>query len=374
MIIEWWFTSWVTSIIAYVVGFVIMLVLASTVAPWIAKRVSNRFSLKTSMVILGGITIIAGISGIAITGFILAEFLGAELTSSLILWMVVFVIVMNFITYLLSPYLINLMYGARRDEQLQKVVNEVASKLGIKNPPKAVVVRGPPNAFAYGNFLTGRYVAVTTEMLNLVDENELKAVVGHELGHHIHRDNAIMLFMGIIPSVLYFLGVTLIRIGILSSVARLSRDRESRGGGGIFFILAGFIAIIVSFIVQIIVLAFSRLREYYADSAGAMATSPRAMQRALARLHIYYSRFNIAREFVANSKMKTLFLYALTETITNPFYSYSRGFKDSSTVDIDSVIDELKRQDTGGVQEFLSSHPPIPKRIRFLDSITGPAQ
>lgn len=371
MIFEWLFASWIASIIVYIIGFIVMLTLASTVAPWVAKRVSNRFSLKASIAILGGITIVAGIAGIAITGFIIAEFLGAELTSSLLLWLVVFVVIMNFITYLISPYLINLMYGARRDEQLQKIVNEVASKLGLKNPPKAVVVRGPPNAFAYGNFLTGRYVAVTTEMLNLVDENELKAVVGHELGHHIHRDNAIMLFMGIIPSILYFLGVTLIRIGIFSSVARLSRDRENRGGGGIFFILAGLIAVIVSFIIQILVLAFSRLREYYADSAGAIATSPRSMQRALARLHVYYSRFNIAREFVANSKMKTLFLYALTETMANPFYSYRSGISDPDLADIDSVIDRLKREDTAGMIEFLSSHPPIPKRIRFLDPLTG---
>jgi heat shock protein HtpX len=198
--------------------------------------------------------------------------------------------------------------------------------------------------------------------------DELRAIIGHELGHHKHRDNAIMLFMGLIPSVLYFLGVTLVRIGIISGYARSLSSRRREGGGGLVLVLAGVLAIVVSFIIQILILAFSRLREYYADSTGAYVTSPRAMQRALARLHVYYSGAPRAREEVAGSKLKALFIYAFTETYANPFYRYSHVV-DPRSVDIDRVVEDLKRAETEDISEFFSTHPPIPKRIRFLDTL-----
>jgi heat shock protein HtpX len=358
-----------TLIVAYILGFTVMLIGAGYIAPRVAKRVAGRFSLQASMVILGLIVILAGIAGIGIITYILLDIVGVEITAGFIISILVLVLVLNMITYILSPLLINMMYGAKRDPQLQRVVDDVARTLGFSKPPRAVIVEGPPNAFAYGNFMAGKYIAVSRSLMAITTPEELRAVIGHELGHHKHRDNAIMLFMGLIPSILYFLGVTLVRIGIISGYTRTlySRKREG-GGGGLVLVLAGIAAIIISFIVQILVLAFSRLREYYADSAGAYATSPRAMQRALARLHVYYRGAPRAREEISGSKLKALFIYAFTEAYASPFYSYT-PLVDPRSVDIDKVVEELKRAKTEDISEFFSTHPPIPKRIRSLEAL-----
>jgi heat shock protein HtpX len=87
------------------------------------------------------------------------------------------------------------------------------------------------------------------------------------------------------------------------------------------------------------VLALSRLREYYADAHGAKVTSPATMISALQSLEKFYGRYRSARSVVENSKIRALFIYALTE----PFI---------------------------GLEELLSTHPPTRKRIEFLKTLT----
>jgi len=359
-------------VVAYTVGFIALVSIAGFIAPRIARSFAGRFSLQASMLIIGLLVIASGVSGIVLVAYALVSTIGFEFTLDFIMGLIAFILIANLITYIISPYVINLSYQARRDDYLQRIVNEVSSKLGISNPPKAMMVNSPPNAFAYGNFIAGRYVAVSRELVEILSEDELKAVVGHELGHHKHRDNAIMLLMGVLPSIIYYMGVLLIRMGVVSSyTSRLSSQRRNSSSGGVILVLAGILAVVVSFIVQVLVLAFSRLREYYADTSGAFASSPLSMQRALARLHMYYERNGYAREAVANSKLKALFIYALVEALANPLYYYNtpprRGIP--RDMDIDEAVRELKNKEVSGVQEFFSTHPPTPKRLRFLDTL-----
>jgi heat shock protein HtpX len=367
-----WFVDPFTAIaltVAYIIGFIVLIVFAGLLAPRVARRFAGKFSLQASMMIIGLLVIIAGLAGVGLTAYILAGVLGEQLSAGVIVGILTFVLVLNIISYLISPLTINIVYGARPSAQLQEVVNSVARRLGMSKPPKAVVVNGPPNAFAYGNILFGKYVAVTNSLLEIVNRDELEAIIGHELGHHKHRDNAIMLFMGLIPSVLYFIGITLIRMGLIYGYARAAYGERRREGGGVALILAGALAVILSFIVQVLVLAFSRLREYYADTAGAMAAGVRSMQRALARLHVFYNSYEYAKEAIARSKIKALFIYALTEVYANPFYRRTPPYREIREVDIDRVVEELKKREVSDVSEFFSTHPAIPKRIRFLETL-----
>ena len=315
-------------------GYILMLLLASTIAPKVASKFSGRFSLYTSMVILAFL-IIAIFSA---TIYLILSVVGFTVN---ILSLVFFVLILNVMTYLLSPYIINLSFSARRDYELQAIVNDVAYRLGVK-PPKAVVVRSPPNAFAYGNFLTGRYVAVSDTLLRLLRRDELEAVIGHEIGHHKHKDNLVMLFFGLLPSIIFYLGYALIHASM----------RDDRRGAQLAII--GIAAVVISFVVQILVLAFSRLREYYADFEGVIATSKDAMQRSLAKIHVFYERYPSFMHEIADSKFRTLFIYAFVNAVANP---------------IVSEIERLKRMKVSPIQEILSTHPPIPKRLRFIDSI-----
>jgi heat shock protein HtpX len=359
----------ISLILAYIVGFTILLFAAGYLAPRVARKFTNKFSLQASMMIIGLIIIVAGFAGVGITAYLLASLFSVEDAAGLITSIILMVLVLNIISYLVSPLTINIMYGAKRNAQLQELVNDVARKLGFSKPPKAVLVNGPPNAFAYGNFLSGKYVAVTTGLMEIATTDELKAIIGHELGHHRHKDNTIMLFMGLIPSLLYFMGVFLMRVGFISGYARAYANKRRGGEGGLLLVIVGVLAVALSFIVQVLVLAFSRLREYYADSAGAFATSSRSMQRALARIHLYYNTNRVAREVVASSKIKALFIYAFTEAYANPFYRHQPIDRDIRNMDVDKVVEELKKTRTEDISEFFSTHPPIPKRIRFLDTL-----
>lgn len=333
----------------YIVGYIFMLIIAATIAPKVAKSISGRFTLYGAMALTAVLVVLT-------TAFIIYLFVIVALPHmgayglSFLLGLIFFVVLMNIITYFASPYLINLSYGARPDPRLQQIVDEVAARLGAPFKLKAVVVDGPPNAFAYGNFLTGRYVAVTSSMLALTDRRELEAVIGHEIGHHLHRDNAIMLLFGILPSIVYYLGVTAVHMAMASS--------GNRGGNPAILAAVGIAAVIVSILIQLLVLAFSRLREYYADTAGAKAAGKEAMQFALAKIHKFYFTNPEAHEVVRDSKFRALFIYALVNAVANPFVSVTR-----------SDLEEIKRSSYSVFQEIFSTHPPIPKRLKFLDEL-----
>jgi len=320
-------------IITSIIGYIFLFLVASYVAPRFANKLSGKLSLYTSMILLAfSILFVFSLviySVLYIFGFDLSYYLFD---------IVIFVLLMNLITYLISPLLIDLSFSTTKDEYLQKLVDEVKEKVGIKGKITAVRARGLPNAFAYGNFIFGKKVAVTESLINMLDEEELKAVIGHELGHHKHKDSVLMLLFGIIPSVIYYLGYSMIWGGI--------SDRKNRSG----LALIGLLLVIVSFLVQLLVLAFSRLREYYADYVGAKHVSKSGMQSSLTKIYLFYKRGGY-ESLVKNSTFSTLFIYAFA----NPLVS---------SVDIEEIknspITEL---------EFLSTHPPIQKRLKFIDQI-----
>ena len=342
--------------VAYIVGFLALQVLAIRVAPRVAGRLAGRLSLYTAMALTAALILVGG--GLAAYGlWYAAASAGYPLPLG---WLVGFVVAANLLSYLAAPWMINLAYRARPSPELQEVVDEAAARAGLR-PPRAVLVEGPPNAFAYGNFLSGRYVAVSRSLYEMLPRDELLAVVGHELGHHRHRDVVIIMLLGLVPSLLYYLGVSLIQLGFYAG-----GDREERGSG-LYLAALGVLGVVLSFVMQVAVLAFSRLREYYADAHGAYVAGARPMQRALARLHLYYAGAPRARSELHRSSLKALFIYALAESVASPFYSPFRGPRWGG--DIDSVVEQLKHAEVDPAQEILSDHPPIPKRLRFLDTV-----
>ncbi|MEZ0319594.1 MAG: zinc metalloprotease HtpX [Pyrobaculum sp.] len=331
----------------YILGYLFMFVVAATVAPAVARSVSGKFTLYGAMALTGVLIVLTT----ALVIYAIATAAGLAYFNNLgfFLGLIFFVVLMNLLTYLASPYMINATYGARPDPRLQQTVDEVAARLGAPFKIKAVVVDGPPNAFAYGNFLSGRYVAVTSGMLSLVDHRELEAVIGHEIGHHLHRDNAVMLLFGVLPSVVYYLGVSAVYLGL---------GGDNNRGGSPALVAVGVAAVLVSFIIQLLVLAFSRLREYYADTEGARAAGKEVMQFALAKIHKYYYAVPEAKEAVDTSKFRALFIYALVNAVANPFVTVTR-----------SDVEQIKRSSYSPIQEIFATHPPIPKRLQFLDQL-----
>lgn len=315
-------------------GYLVMFALASMVAPKVAGRVAGKFSLYTSMALL--LILILGMTAGII--YLILAFTQVYIDFFALL---IFLLVINFLIYLLSPYMINMAYGAKKSEELQRLVNEASAMLGVK-APKAMIVQSPPNAFAYGNFLTGKFVAVSDALVNMLSRDELMAVIGHEIGHHKHRDNLFMLLLGLLPSIIFYLGYMLIR-------SSMDERRNAQ------LAIIGIAAVIVSFVIQVLVLAFSRLREYFADTEGVFVAGKDAMQRSLAKIHFFYHRYPSVQAEIAESRFRTLFIYALVNAVAEPI----------TRID----IERLKKEKVSPIQEFLSTHPPIPKRLAFIDSL-----
>ncbi len=318
------------------VGYFAMFLLASTIAPRVAGRLAGKFSLYTSMLILA--LLILTVSGSIIYYVLLYSGIYIGFYG-----LIAFLVVINLLMYLFSPKIINMMYGAKPSPELQAFVDEVAMRSGDRRKFRAMVIKAPPNAFAYGNFLSGKFVAVSDSLMSMLSREELMAVVGHEIGHHRHRDSAVMLLFGLLPSVIFYLGYALVSSGL--------RDERNRTSA-----LIGVVAVIASFVVQILVLAFSRLREYYADTEGVRVAGKLPMQSSLAKIHAFYYRAPNALNEVQGSSFKALFIYAFTDAVASPYIS-ARD------------IEALKKAKISPVQEFLSTHPPIPKRLRFIDTL-----
>ncbi|MEM2729669.1 MAG: M48 family metalloprotease, partial [Candidatus Korarchaeum sp.] len=132
---------------------------------------------------------------------------------------------------------------------------------------------------AFGSPIFGYGVAVTEGLLRDLTEDEVEAVVGHEVGHIKHRDMHVMMIATALPSIFMQMG----RWVMMSSAYSYSgRDRENAGAA----LLIGSLLMVIGWILYLLALRLSRLREFYADAHSAITVERGAekLQRALVRI------------------------------------------------------------------------------------------
>ena len=240
---------------------------------------------------------------------------------------------MNLGTYWFSDKIVLAMYRAREVTEaeapgLYRIVRELATKASMPMPRVYVIESDSPNAFATGRNPQHAAVAVTTGIMRLLDEEELKGVIGHELSHIRHRD----ILIGTIAATI---------AGALSYLAMMARwsiffggfgGDDEEGGGNIFLMMI--LTTLAAFAAMLIQLAISRSREYYADEGGArLCGNPLYLARALGKLDM------AARRIPLEANPATAHMF-----IVNPL----RG---------------------GGIMTLFSTHPPIEERIRRLEEM-----
>ncbi|ADD69500.1 peptidase M48 Ste24p [Denitrovibrio acetiphilus DSM 12809] len=197
-----------------------------------------------------------------------------------------FALLMNFFSYWFSDKIVLKMYRAKEANEadapdLYRIVRNLATK-GNLPMPKVYIVNNPaPNAFATGRNPEHGVVAVTTGIMQILNEDELEGVLAHELSHIYGRD----ILIGTIAAT--FAGA----IMMLADWARFaaifggfSRDNDEGGspGGIVVLIVVSILAPIAAMIVQ---MTISRSREYLADERGAhLSHKPRALASALAKI------------------------------------------------------------------------------------------
>jgi heat shock protein HtpX len=169
--------------------------------------------------------------------------------------------------------------GGPREAWLVDTVHQLADRAGIGRPEVAIY-EGEPNAFATGAFRNEALVAVSTGLLDSMTEEEITAVLGHEVAHIANGD---MVTLTLIQGVVNTFVVFFARI-VGYFVDRVVLKNE-RGAGIGYFVTVIACEIAFGVLASIIVAWFSRRREYRADAGSASLLSSREpMIRALARL------------------------------------------------------------------------------------------
>lgn len=185
-----------------------------------------------------------------------------------------------FIQYFFSDRLVLWSTGARILEEneapkLHRIVESLSTEMGIPKPRVAVVQNDMPNAFATGRNYRHSVVAVTTGILNRLNEKEMESVLAHELSHIKNRDIFVVTFASFIVSIVSY--VVYFAFSML-----FSRDENNFGAS-----MAGWLVSMLfsNTIGLIIINTVSRYREYGADRGSAMATkNPDGLISALKKI------------------------------------------------------------------------------------------
>ncbi|MFP8951438.1 M48 family metallopeptidase [Natrialbaceae archaeon A-arb3/5] len=240
------------------------------------------------------------------------------------LWLVLIpgIVLLPAAQYKLGKYMAVKTSGAQDmpDEgQYQKVhqmTESLCRDMGMEKPRLMVAEMGVPNAFATGRKGAG-VVVVSTELMHLLDDDELEGVVAHELAHLSNRDT-IMMTLG--QSI-----ATIVGYAVFFLVQMLGENNPGS------FIIAMIASTVANFLVMILVFAISRYREYVADDT--------------------------ARQYVGSG-----------EPLARALEKISKGAENREPKVEDSGVNALCifNADTSALQQLFSTHPPTEKRIEKL--------
>jgi len=311
---------------------------------------------KLRLSMIGTLAIIIGLSTLFFTVIL-------SLTSSFSLMTLgVLVVAFNIFQWLISPYIVDAIYRVREiseheNPRLHATVENLSRKSGIKKPRLMLAQIPLPNAFAYGSPIAGNRVAVTSGLLKTLEYGEVEAVIGHELGHLKHRDVQIMMFVSILPALLYYVGFSLMWSSMLG--------RQRNEGGGIALLAIGFM--VFSWILNMFILYLSRLREYYADrhSVSIVEDGPRKLSEGLAKIVSTTKNMRKTRKKKQQlNAFKALFIADPDRAETDSMkISHAAALSDQRLVQ-----DILSRKMTTmeRIIEVFSTHPNIIKRLKAL--------
>jgi len=243
----------------------------------------------------------------------------------------VFAVVMNFVSYFFSDKIVLAMYRAKEvsekdQSELYKIVREVAHLANIPMPKLYIVSSSNPNAFATGRNPNHAAVAVTTGIMDLLEKDELKGVIAHEISHVKNRDILIATVAATLAGIISYIGI----------MARWSAIFGGMGGDDdnniISILVLGIITPIMAFLIQ---MAISRSREFEADkSAAKILHNPHGLIKALDKLE----------NGVKTHPLKFGSKAGASLFIVNPFSA--KGFTN-----------------------MLSTHPPMEERIKRLKNL-----
>ena len=192
-----------------------------------------------------------------------------------------------FISLAISKWMAKRMTGAiviespsnNVEKWLLETVEKQSKIVGIKMPEVAIFPSHQMNAFATGSSKNKALVAVSQGLLDSMTQGEIEAVVGHEMSHVANGDMVTLtLIQGVVNTFVIFFS------RVIGHVVDRVILKNQRGHGIGYFVTTIFAQIILSILASVIVMYFSRKREYVADTGGADLAGHQNMINALKRL------------------------------------------------------------------------------------------
>lgn len=291
----------------------------------------NVYEQITNNKIRSGVIISLFILFISIAVYLISYSL--NLDSSLLIIAIIFSLISSFSSYFWGDKIVLSLNQARPATRKEffnfYTVTENLSFANQTPTPKIYVIDSPAmNAFATGRDPQHAVVCATTGLLEKLNRSELEAVIAHELSHIKNYDIRLMTIVSVLIGTLSIL----INMAYRSSFFRSNDDNDNNNGG--ILAIIGFILIIFApIIAQLIQLAISRRREYFADAMSVKLTrQPQGLINALKKLS------------ADNQKLETASTATASLYITNPF----KGNK---------------------IASMFSTHPPIEDRIKALEQM-----
>jgi heat shock protein HtpX len=211
-----------------------------------------------------------------------------------------------FISLLMSKWMARMSTGAQiietprnADEAwLKSTVERLARQAGVGTPDVAIYDSPVPNAFATGARRDHAMVAVSTGILQSMSREQLEGVLGHELTHVANGDMVTLtLLQGVLNTFVIFLS------RIVAEIVGRAVARDDRGGGGMsyiaYFVTSLIAQILFGILASMIVMAFSRWREFRADAGGAKLAGRGKMISALQRLQAMHEPSALPKQLQA---------------------------------------------------------------------------
>lgn len=299
--------------------------------------------------------------------------IGVYIGAGNVITYLVLAIGITFLQYLLGPNMVTSIMKVKwvspsEEPELHQIIEELSQKAGIPKPKVGISQIAVPNAFAFGKSVKDGRVCITKGIMQLLNKDELKAVLGHELSHIKHRDMIIITLLSAIPLILYWLGIRLMYGGTI-------RNRENRGSAA----LIGMIAFLLYFISNLLVLYGSRIREYYADQGSVnLGSPPHHLASALYKLT--YGSAKLKGSQIGEQALNQV--EGLRAFFLNDVAKAYQEFKTlrevdqnlSGTIDAQELL-ALREKNINistpeKIMEIFTTHPNMLKRIKALANLT----
>ena len=254
---------------------------------------------------------------------------------------------------------------------LYRTVAELAHQANVPMPRHVWVSTSPdPNAFVFGRTVGSSELVVTQPLLEQLNQDEVRAVLAHEIGHLRHRDVVIMTWVSAVPLLAYVLarlGFEALRVG--------GRGRDRNAGAAILAAIAvAILSYLVYLITQLLVLYLSRTRESYADAySGAATKDPHLLASALTKITYGLS---LARPDAEPSGLRAFYIgdpvkarddYEDLRTRMQQYDLNRDGQIDQ--YDLQKALEMEKKSHWRRANELFATHPPTIKRSLMLEEM-----